>query len=187
MRETPMSWPRRVVPVYRPGTTELTPDNQALAAHVYPLSQSAGDAVLVVRSSRPPKEIAAALLNTLGRVQPNARVTLRTWPEALQQVLYPARASPVALGVLGLFGVMLAVTGIFGTAAHSVSRRARELGIRMALGAREGQVVSAAVGRRTVLLGVGCVFGCSRPCSRPACWRIGAILRCWWAPLRLWR
>ena len=38
VRETPMSWPRRVIPVYRPGTTELTAENQALATHVYPMS-----------------------------------------------------------------------------------------------------------------------------------------------------
>jgi ABC-type antimicrobial peptide transport system permease subunit len=60
---------------------------------------------------------------------------------------------------MGLFAVMLAVTGIFGTAAHSVSRRVRELGIRMALGAREAQIVFAAVGRLTVLLGVGSALG----------------------------
>jgi len=38
VRETPMSWPRRVIPVYRPGTTELTPEHDALTAHVYPMS-----------------------------------------------------------------------------------------------------------------------------------------------------
>ena len=54
---------------------------------------------------------------------------------------------------------MLAVTGIFGTAAHAVSRRVRELGIRIALGARERQVVFAAVGRPTILLGVGSAVG----------------------------
>jgi hypothetical protein len=242
-RETPMTWPRRVVPVYRPATTELTPENQALTTHVYPVSpdylkaagtrlldgrdlswhdtketppvaivnetfartmwgetsaigqhfilrdraaevvgvvedgkyhnlmespeaaafvplwQSAGDTVLVVRSSLPPKEIAAELFHTLRRVQPDVAVTLQTWPEALERVLYPARAAAVALGVLGLFAVMLAVTGIFGMAAHSVSRRVRELGIRVALGAREPQVVFAAVGRPTILLGVGSALG----------------------------
>jgi ABC-type antimicrobial peptide transport system permease subunit len=74
-------------------------------------------------------------------------------------VLYPARASAVALSILGVFGVMLAVTGIFGTAAHSVSRRLRELGIRRALGAREGQVVFAAIARPTALLGAGSLVG----------------------------
>jgi ABC-type antimicrobial peptide transport system permease subunit len=54
---------------------------------------------------------------------------------------------------------MLAVTGIFGMAAYSVSRRKKELGIRVALGARRAQVMSAAVGRPIVLLGVGSVVG----------------------------
>ena len=129
------------------------------AAVFVPLAQNAGSAVLVVRSSLPPTEIAAALRHTLGDVQPGVPVTLRTWPEALEGVLYPARAAAFALGVMGLFAVMLAVTGIFGTAAHSVSRRVRELGIRMALGARAAQVVIAAVGRPTALLGVGSALG----------------------------
>jgi ABC-type antimicrobial peptide transport system permease subunit len=54
---------------------------------------------------------------------------------------------------------MLAVTGIFGMAAYSVSRRTKELGIRVALGARQTQVMSAAVGRPIVLLGAGSVVG----------------------------
>ena len=74
-------------------------------------------------------------------------------------MLYPARAAAFALSVMGLFAVMLAVTGIFGMAAHRVSRRMRELGIRMALGAREAHVLFAAVGRLTVLLGVGSALG----------------------------
>jgi ABC-type antimicrobial peptide transport system permease subunit len=113
----------------------------------------------VVRSSLAPGESATALRHALGRVQPDVPVTLRTWPEALERVLYPARAAAFALGVMGLFAVMLAATGIFGMAAHGVSRRVRELGIRMALGARERQVVTAAVGRPAVLLGVGSAIG----------------------------
>ena len=73
--------------------------------------------------------------------------------------LFPARAATVALGVMGLLAAMLAATGIFGMAAYSVSRRTKELGIRVALGARRTQVMSAAVGRPMVLLGVGSVVG----------------------------
>jgi ABC-type lipoprotein release transport system permease subunit len=125
-----------------------------------PLSQDApGGVVLVVRSPLEPKEVAVALRKTLAGVQPNVPVTLRTWPEALERVVYPARAAASALGVMGLFGVMLAVTGVFGTAAHRVSRRVRELGIRAALGAPEVQLVSAAVGRPASLLGIGSVLG----------------------------
>lgn len=77
----------------------------------------------------------------------------------LEGELLPARAATVALGVMGLLASMLAVTGIFGMAAYSVSRRMKELGIRMALGARRTQVMIAAVGRPIVLLGVGSVVG----------------------------
>ena len=64
-----------------------------------------------------------------------------------------------ALGVMGLLAAMLAVTGIFGMAAYNVSRRMKELGIRVALGARTKHVMSAAVGRPIVLLGLGSLAG----------------------------
>jgi ABC-type antimicrobial peptide transport system permease subunit len=54
---------------------------------------------------------------------------------------------------------MLAVTGVFGMAVYSVSRRTKELGIRVALGASRTHVLSAAVGRPIVLLGVGSLVG----------------------------
>jgi ABC-type antimicrobial peptide transport system permease subunit len=54
---------------------------------------------------------------------------------------------------------MLAVTGIFGMAAYSVSRRMKELGIRVALGARRTHVIGAAVGRPIILLGMGSALG----------------------------
>src|SRR5260370_30053470 len=54
---------------------------------------------------------------------------------------------------------MLAVTGIFGMASYTVSKRLRELGIRMALGARRKQVLRTALGRAFVLLSVGSAAG----------------------------
>jgi ABC-type antimicrobial peptide transport system permease subunit len=65
----------------------------------------------------------------------------------------------VALGVLGLMGAMLSLTGIFGMAAYSVSKRLRELGIRMALGAMRNQVLRAALGRSLRLLAIGSAAG----------------------------
>ena len=125
-----------------------------------PLSQSEqSETVFVVRSQRAPREMAAALERTLSGVEPNVSITVQSWPDALADVLFPARAATVALGVMGLMAAMLAVTGIFGMAAYSVSRRMKELGIRVALGARQTQVMSAAVGRPIMLLGVGSVLG----------------------------
>jgi ABC-type antimicrobial peptide transport system permease subunit len=86
-------------------------------------------------------------------------VTVHSWAGALEGELFPARAATAALGAMGLLAAMLAVTGIFGMAAYSVSRRTKELGIRVALGARRTQVMSAAVGRPIVLLGAGLVVG----------------------------
>ena len=77
--------------------------------------------------------------------------------------LFPALVATVSLGVLGLMGAMLSITGIFGMAAYSVSKRLRELGIRIALGAQRREVLQAALGRPIKLLvlgsGVGLLLG----------------------------
>jgi ABC-type antimicrobial peptide transport system permease subunit len=95
----------------------------------------------------------------MNAVDPNIPVTIRTWPDALDLALFPARAATGALAILGLLAAMLAVTGIFGMAAYSASRRMKELGIRVALGARKVQLMSAAVGRPIVLLCFGSGLG----------------------------
>jgi hypothetical protein len=125
-----------------------------------PLPKGMGtEVVFVVRSRLAPGESAAALRRTLSGMEPNVPMTLRSWPDALGHQLFPARVATVALGVMGFMAAMLAVTGIFGMAAYTVSRRKKELGIRTALGARKTHVMSAAVGRPTVLLGIGSAAG----------------------------
>jgi len=125
-----------------------------------PLSQSEqGYTIFVVRSQRAQNEIAAALKRTLSGLEPNAPITVQSWSDAMRGALFSARASTAALGVMGLLAAMLAVTGIFGMAAYNVSRRMKELGIRVALGARSKHVMTAAVGRPIVLLGVGSFVG----------------------------
>jgi predicted permease len=125
-----------------------------------PFSQSEqSEAVFVVRSRRAPNEMAAALERTPGEIEPNVPITVQSWPDSLADEFFPAKAATVALGIMGLLAAMLAVTGIFGMAAYNVSRRMKELGIRVALGARKTQVMSAAVGRPMALLGVGSVLG----------------------------
>jgi ABC-type antimicrobial peptide transport system permease subunit len=84
---------------------------------------------------------------------------LQTWSQGLDGVLFPARVATVALGVLGVMGAMLSITGIFGMAAFSVSKRLRELGIRMALGARRKQVLETALGQAFKLLAFGSAAG----------------------------
>jgi ABC-type antimicrobial peptide transport system permease subunit len=73
--------------------------------------------------------------------------------------LFASRMATVSLGVLGVLGAMLSITGIFGMAAYTVSKRLRELGIRIALGARRKQVLAAALGRPLRLLAYGSLAG----------------------------
>jgi predicted permease len=125
-----------------------------------PLAQSdQWHATFVVRSYRAQNEMAAELERVLNGLEPNAPITVQSWPHSMAGALFAPRASTAALGVMGLLAAMLAVTGIFGMAAYNVSRRMKELGIRMALGARSKHVMSAAVGRPIVLLGAGSLVG----------------------------
>jgi len=77
----------------------------------------------------------------------------------LEVVLFPARMATLALGVMGVMGAMLSITGIFGMAAYTVSKRLRELGIRIALGAKRKEVLQAALGRPLKLLVFGSAGG----------------------------
>jgi predicted permease len=130
------------------------------AALYVPLSQiDQGERVLAVRSRRGISEMTPVLERTLSAIEPDMPMTMQSWADSLEDELLPARAATVALGVMGLLAAMLAVTGIFGMAAYSVSKRIRELGIRVALGAGKTQVISAAVGRSIVLLGMGSAVG----------------------------
>jgi predicted permease len=116
-------------------------------------------ATLVVRSQRPHSDTAAALQRMLAHMEPNLPVKLEGWSDALDRVLFPARIATIALGIMGFLAAMLAVTGIFGMAAYSVSKRMKELGIRAALGAKPTQVVFSALQRPMILLLSGAVAG----------------------------
>ncbi len=125
-----------------------------------PLAQSEQESpVFVVRSGRAPNEMTAALQRTLGGIEPDAPIAVQSWTDSLGLQLFPARAATAALGAMGVLAAMLAVSGIFGMAAYNVSRRTKELGVRMALGAHGWNLLSAAVGRPIVLLGVGSLIG----------------------------
>ena len=114
---------------------------------------------LVVRSDRDPQQLAAAIRNVLREMDAGLPFQVNTWPDVLSIALFPSRVATVALGALGAMGAMLAITGIFGLAAYLVSKRLREIGIRVALGAQRTQVLRAALGRPVKLLAIGSVAG----------------------------
>jgi len=79
--------------------------------------------------------------------------------DQLGLVLFPARIAGIVLSTFGLLAVVLAATGVFGIVSYAVSRRTREIGIRMALGASTGQVFSVVLARVAWLLAAGIVAG----------------------------
>jgi len=114
---------------------------------------------LIVRSPRDPQQLIAAIRAQIRGIDAGMLVQPDTWNNFLSVVLFPAHVATMALGVLGMMGAMLSITGIFGMAAYSVSKRLRELGIRIALGAQRKEVLEAALGRALKLLALGSLAG----------------------------
>jgi predicted permease len=120
-----------------------------------PVPQSA----VIVRSRRDPKQLAAAMRGKVRELDPGLPVGIQSWNSLLDVVMFPARVATMALGALGILGAILSITGIFGMAAFSVSKRLKEIGIRVALGARRSQVLRTALGRAVNLLACGSAAG----------------------------
>jgi predicted permease len=114
---------------------------------------------LVVRSSRDPEQLAAAIKSKVRALDRGLPFDITTWNQELEGALFASRMATISLGVMGVMGAMLSLTGIFGMAAYSVSKRLRELGIRIALGAQRKQVLEAALGRAFRLLAFGSAAG----------------------------
>jgi ABC-type antimicrobial peptide transport system permease subunit len=112
---------------------------------------------LVVPSNRDPQQLAAAMKTTLQDLDAGLPFTIGPW--TMDAALFAPHVATVSLGVMGVMGAMLAVTGIFGMAAYSVSKRLRELGIRIALGAQRRGVLEAALARPLKLLALGSAAG----------------------------
>ncbi len=136
----------------------LTEDQQPAMFFSIQQHQSNG-MFLVLRSNRPPNEIAGAVQRRLHGLDAALPLTIATWDRDLATALFPAHVATIALGILGMLGAMLAVTGIFGMASYVVSRRLRELGIRVALGAGHPEVLRAGLGRAFRLLAIGSAAG----------------------------
>ncbi|HET9100565.1 MAG TPA: FtsX-like permease family protein, partial [Acidobacteriaceae bacterium] len=152
--------PVEIVGVVEDGKyTTLTEDPSP--AVFFPILQNTStETVLLVRSRRDPRDMAAAVQDAIRRLDPNLPIfSLGSWQDSLAIVMLPTYAATTALGVFGALAILLSITGIFGLASYSVSRRMRELGIRVALGASHRQVLGAALRRPIVLLIFGSCAG----------------------------
>ncbi|HKW56066.1 MAG TPA: ABC transporter permease [Candidatus Acidoferrum sp.] len=138
--------------------TSLTEEPQP-ATFVPILQVPSTDSFLLVRSLRNPQQLAGAIRAKLLALDAGLPVFIQSWPQAMGFFLFGSRMATVALGILGALGGLLSITGVFGVAAYSVSKRLRELGIRMALGAQRRELLQAALGRAIKLLAFGSSAG----------------------------
>jgi predicted permease len=149
----------QVVGVAEDGKYISLTENQAPAMFLPFLRAPVLSTSLIVRSQRDPEQLATEMRRKLRALEAGLPVDTQTWGQLLNVVLFPAHVATMALGVMGGMGAVLSITGIFGMAAYSVSKRLKELGIRVALGAQRTEVLKTALGRPLKLLAYGSAAG----------------------------
>jgi predicted permease len=127
----------------------------------FPLAQRwQPNQVLLVRTAGDPAQFTPAIQGAMLSIDPALpRPRVTTLRQATGMVLLPQRAAAIVTGALGGVGLLLAGVGLYGIMAFSAGRRTREIGIRMALGARRSTILRMMVGEGLRLAGVGILFG----------------------------
>ena len=115
---------------------------------------------LQVRTQGDPAKVLPAIRREVRAVEPNlAMANVATISEVLDRSLWASRMAAVLLAAFGILGLLLAMVGLYGALAYSVSRRQQEIGIRMALGASRPEVLWMIVRQGMALAAFGLVFG----------------------------
>lgn len=124
---------------------------------------------LVVRTGMEPREMAAMIRNEVQQVSPSQPLTaIQPMEQYIAAELARPRLYGVLVGSFAALALLLAAIGLYGLMAYSVSRRTHEIGIRMALGAQQPQVLRSILGQGVrltlagLVLGVGCAIALSR-------------------------
>jgi predicted permease len=150
----------QVVGVARDGKYNFIAEDQA--PHIYlSLHQVFQPAVsLHLRSAGDPALPLGLARQQVRQMDASLPVTnVLTFAEIFEQNLWAARAGAYLLGVFGVLSLLLAVIGVYGVMSYTVSQRTRELGVRMALGAGQRDVLRLVVGQAATLAGAGILSG----------------------------
>ena len=132
----------------------------AAAAYGSSAPLSIDQSTLLARSALPEADTAEQIRKAIGDLDSRLPLYgLGSLTQMLGFAFFPSRAATVALGAFGILAIMLAGTGIYGLAAYAVSKRTREIGIRMAVGAQPWRVLRSVLGRTAVLLSIGSCLG----------------------------
>jgi macrolide transport system ATP-binding/permease protein len=117
--------------------------------------------VLLLRSSGDPLQLVKPVKDVVRALDPNLpMLETRTYEDLYRyHAVEGPRVAIEMVGTLGAVGLLLAIAGLYGLVAYNVSRRTREIGIRMAIGAGPSDVLRLVIGKGLVLVGMGTVIG----------------------------
>jgi ABC-type antimicrobial peptide transport system permease subunit len=115
----------------------------------------------MLRSSGDPLQLVQAVQSVVRGLDANMpMLQTRTYEDQyLNQAVKGPSIAIKLVGSMGVVGLLLAIAGLYGLVAYNVSRRTREIGIRMALGAARSDVIRLVMGKGLVLVGIGTAIG----------------------------
>jgi predicted permease len=151
---------KQIVAVVQDGKYDsLNDDSQP--AIFWPRAQRYDSAMTIVaRSSTPPADVLRRIQAAINSLDPTLPFFQADSLEGhLSLPLLPARIAAIMLGGFGVLAVILAATGLYGMLAYAVSKRTREIGIRIAIGASRGNVLSLVLRRAMFIVASASILG----------------------------
>jgi macrolide transport system ATP-binding/permease protein len=117
--------------------------------------------VLMLRSSGDPLQLVKSVKDVVRTIDPNLpMLETRTYADFyLNRAVKGPRVAIDLVGAMGVVGLLLAIAGLYGLVAYNVSRRTREIGIRIAIGAAGSDVLRLVMGKGLMLVGMGTAIG----------------------------
>ncbi len=161
--KSPSTWPWLTIVGVAPtlAVRGLEPGQGNLARYYYPLAQlDRGSAAIAIRTEGDPIRLAPTLRELVRALDPDLPVfDVRSMESAMREETWFFRVFGTVFIVFGAAALFMASVGLYGVLAFSVSRRLREMGVRMALGASAGDVIRLVVRQGAWQAGFGLVIG----------------------------
>ena len=138
-------------------TTDRPTDFVYMPLAQHPVSRM----VLLLRSSGDPLDLVQPVKDVVRTLNPNLPISeMRTYEDLYRyHAVEGPRIAIELVGTMGAVGLLLAIAGLYGLVAYNVSRRTREIGIRIAIGAGQSDVLRLVIGKGLVLVGAGTAIG----------------------------
>jgi len=154
------SWYRVVGIVGHVTNSSLAADSGKGMYYVSMLQRPTAAATILVKTQGDVNAVPAAIRDAVRYADPRQSVhSIRSLEDLVSESLAPRRFGMRLLGFFGAIALFLAALGLYGVVSYSVTRRRREIGIRLALGAEQHEVMALVVGQGMRLVGIGAVIG----------------------------